>query len=90
MKRLSEMTDKIETVRIVASDPEQGNYVIINKDDFDKKTMKEYDGPDNPEPVKLDGPQSFEAMAAELARLKAIVEGGSPEGAEGWGNPPAE
>lgn len=86
--------EKIATVRIVASDPEtQGAYVIINEDDFDKKTMKVYDGPDNPEPVKAEAPKSFEEMARELAELKAQLAALAPpaaEGGDGWGAPPKE
>jgi hypothetical protein len=87
--------DKIETVRIESTDPEtQGPYVIVNKDDFDKKTMKVYDGPDNPEPVKADAPKSFEEMAAKFAAMEAelaALKGTPPaEGADGWGKPPAE
>lgn len=84
--------DAIKTVRIVASEPEtQGFYVVINEDDFDKKTMKLYDGPDNPAPVSTDTPKSFEEMAAELAELKAKFAALSPpaEGGDGWGAPPA-
>lgn len=34
----------IETVKIVATNPEeQGSFIIINKSDFDDKTMKLYD-----------------------------------------------
>lgn len=89
--------EKVNTVRIVSSDPEtQGPYVIINEDDFDKKTMKVYDGPDNPEPVKVEAPKSFEEMAAEMAAMRAelaALKGEKPaegaEGADGWGAPPA-
>jgi hypothetical protein len=81
--------EKINTVRIVASDPEtQGFYVIINEDDFDKKTMKVYDGPENP---VAEVAKSFEELAAELAETKAKLAALSPpvEGGEGWNNPPA-
>lgn len=85
--------DVIKTVRIVASDPEtQGNYVIINEDDFDKKTMKVYEGPDNPAPAKVEAPKSFEEMAAEMAAMRAelaALKGEAPEGGDGWGAPPA-
>lgn len=82
--------DAIKTVRIVANDPEtQGFYVIINEDDFDKKTMKVYDGPDNPAPVSAEVPATFEAMAKELAELRALVAAkATAEGGEGWGASP--
>lgn len=84
--------DKIETVRIVSDNPEeQGPYIVINAEDFDKKKHKEYTGPDNPEPVKTSAPASFEEMAAEMAAMRAelaALKGQASEGGEGWGAPP--
>jgi hypothetical protein len=78
----------IETVRILPESEEQGNYILINAEDFDKKKHKIYDGPDNP-PAEV--PVTLESMAAELAEAKAKLAALSPpaEGADGWGAPPA-
>ena len=85
----------VETVRIVPEDPAQGNYIIINAEDFDKKKHKVYEGPDNPEPVAVEAPKTFEELQAELAEVKAKLaaldapagEGEAGKGA--WGAPPA-
>jgi len=81
----------LKTVRIVATDEAtQGKYVIVNEEDFDEKTMKLYDGPDNPEPASASAPLSVEAMAAELAELKATLAKltAGDTGADGWNAPP--
>ena len=86
--------EKIETVKVLPESEEQGNYIVINAEDFDKKKHKLYEGPDNPEPVNVQAPKSFEEMAAEMAAMKAelaALKGEAPaEGGDGWGAPPKE
>lgn len=77
-----------DTVRIEAKDPEQGFYVVINASDFDKKTMKIYDGPENPVP-ETSNPLSMEAMQAQIADLQAQLAAAATvnSGADAWGEP---
>jgi hypothetical protein len=81
--------EPVNTVRIVATNPEiQGNYIVINECDFDKKTMKLYNGPDN-ELVSVAVPNTLEAMAKEIEELRAMVAAKSGvEAGEGWGKAP--
>lgn len=61
------MADTCETVRVVAHDPEQGDFVVINKDDFDSEVHTLYADPG------VDEPNDDDAVKAEKAELVALI-----------------
>ena len=67
-----------ETVKVKPRAPEQGNYLIINKEDFIEGKDEIYDGPENPEPSENVAPKSFDELQAQVAELQAKLSAMTP------------
>lgn len=70
------MSDKCETMRIVSENPKsQGPFILINKEDFDPKTHKEFKGKGKAKEAKSEDKtfdeEVFSSKAAAAAAEKA-------------------